>query len=119
MRCSKASIMLVIRPNSGVSVTAPLFVFLLPWGRPGRRVVREACAFLASALAVLAAFSASRRITCSTHPGNARRAWVLINDKVKKASPGTGLPYKLEKNRSRPCVCVPALVTTTSSPPRR
>jgi hypothetical protein len=75
---------------------------LLPFGRPGRRLVMEECAFLASALALLAAFSASLRITCSTHTGNARRAWVLINDNVKKASPGTGLPYRLEKHRSRP-----------------
>ena len=41
---------------------------------------------------------------------------MLTKDNVKKASPGTGLPYRLEKNRSRPWVCFPALVATTSSP---
>jgi len=34
--------------------------------------------------------------------GNDRRFWTLTRDKVKKDSPGTGLPYKLEKKRSRP-----------------
>src|SRR2546421_12341815 len=90
MRCNKASIMLLIRPNSGVSVTSALFLFLLPCGRPGRRLAMAAGDFLAATVALLAAFSASLRTTCSTRTGNARRAWMLTNDKVKKASPGTG-----------------------------
>src|SRR5712692_9689590 len=109
----------VIRENSGVRVTADLGVFLLPLGRPGRRLVGEGGCFLASALALLAAFSASLRTTCSTRTGNERRCWVLTKDNAKKASPGTGLPYRLEKNRSKPWVCLPALVATTSSPTRR
>jgi len=28
-----------------------------------------------------------------------RRSWVLINDYVRQASPGTGLPSRLERNR--------------------
>jgi hypothetical protein len=58
--------------------------------------------FLAAALALLAAFSVSLRTTCSTRIGNERRCWVLTKEKVKKASPGTGLPYRLAKHRSRP-----------------
>src|SRR5216683_6570422 len=111
--------MAVMRPNSGVHVPSALGVFLLPFGRPGRRLAVDGFCFLASALALLAAFSASLRTTCSTRRGNERRAWVLTNDNVKKASPGTGLPYRLEKNRSSPWVCLPALVATTSSPARR
>src|SRR5712692_9977701 len=131
MSFSKASSMLVMRPNSGVRVTSALGLFLLPLGRPGRRLfllplgrpgrrlaVEGAC-FLASALALLGAFSAALRTTCSTRIGNERRCWVLTKEKVKKASPGTGLPYRLEKNRSRPWVCFPALVATNSSPTSR
>src|SRR2546425_8782171 len=119
MSCSKASSQLVIRNNSGVKVTSALGVFLLPFGRPGRRFAHGDLAFLAAALALLAAFSASLRTTCSTRRGNERRCWVLTNDNVKKASPGTGLPYRLAKNRSKPWVCLPALVATTSSPTSR
>src|SRR4029434_5858033 len=96
-----------------------LLVFVLPFGRPGRRFSCGALAFLAAALALLAAFSASLRTTCSTRIGNARRFWTLTRDTVKKARPGTGLPYKLAKKRSRPCVHLPALVTMTSSPAAR
>src|SRR6266851_6545166 len=103
----------VMRNNSGVRVTSVLGVFLLSFGRPGRRFAVEGVCFLASALALLAAFSAALRTTCSTRIGKARRAWTLTSDRVKKASPGTGLPYKLEKKRSRPWVVFPALVTTT------
>jgi hypothetical protein len=46
--------------------------------------------FLAAALALLAAFSASLRTTCSTRIGNERRCWRLTKDNAKKASPGTG-----------------------------
>ena len=109
----------VMRDNSGVSVTAALGVFLLPFGRPGRRLAVADLSFFAAALALLAACSAALRTTCSTQTGNERRCWVLTKDNVKKASPGTGLPYKLAKNRSRPWVCLPALVATTSSPTRR
>src|SRR3989442_10155759 len=119
MRCSKASSQLVIRTNAGVKVTSALGVFVLPFGRPGRRFAHGALDFLAAALALLAACSASLRTTCSTRIGNERRAWPLTSDRVKKAHPGTGLPYRLAKNRSRPWVCLPALVATTSSPTSR
>ena len=59
----------VIRNSSGVKGTLALGVFLLPFGRPGRRLVHGALAFLAAALALLAAFSASLRTTCSTRRG--------------------------------------------------
>src|SRR5262249_22563039 len=100
----------------GVSVAAALGVFLLPFGRPGRRVAGVPVGFLAAALVLLAAFSASLRTTCSMRMGNDRRCWTLTRESVKKARPGTGLPYKLAKNRSRPWVCLPAFVTMTSSP---
>src|SRR6267143_5490748 len=108
--------MALIRTSSGGSVTGALGLFVLPCGRPRRRFSPGAGAFLASALALLAAFSPALRTTCSTRRGNERRAWTLTSDKVKKANPGTGLPYKLAKKRSRPWVVLPALVTTTSSP---
>jgi hypothetical protein len=109
----------VMRPNSGVRGASALGVFLLPFGRPGRRLAGEAVCFLAAALALLAAFSASLRTTCSTRIGNERLACTLTSDRVKNANPGTGLPYKLEKQRSRPWVSLPALVATTSSPTNR
>jgi hypothetical protein len=108
-----------MRTPSGVGVTSAWGVFLLPFGRPGRRLAVDRLCFLASAWALLAAFSASLRTTCSTRRGNARRAWMLTHDNVKKASPGTGLPYRLEKNRSSPWVGLPALVATTASPASR
>src|SRR2546425_575751 len=92
----------VMRTHSGVGVTSALGLFLLPFGRPGRRFPVGGFRFLASALALVAAFSASLRTTCSMRRGNERRAWVLTNDNVKKARPGTDLPYRLEKKRSRP-----------------
>src|SRR5712692_839061 len=111
--------MCLIRPNSWVSVASVLALFLLPFGRPRHCLAVDGGGFLAAALALLAAFSASLRTTCSTRTGNARRCWILTKDNAKKASPGTGLPYRLAKNRSRPWVVLPALVTTTSSPTRR
>src|SRR5262249_9344863 len=105
--------MLVIRTSSGVSVAAALGLFLLPLGRPGRRVACAPVGFWVAALALLAAFSASLRTTGSMRSGNDRRFWTLTRESVKKASPGTGLPYKLAKNRSRPWVCFPAFVTMT------
>src|SRR5215470_13083737 len=108
-----------MRPNSGVQVLSALGLFLLPLGRPGRRLAHGTLRFLAAALALLAAFSAALRTTCSTRSGNERRAWTLTSDRAKNANPRTGLPYKLAKNRSRPCVHVPALVTMTSSPATR
>src|SRR3989442_15187039 len=111
--------MCLIRPSSGDNVASVLALFLLPLGRPGHRLTLVGGRFLAAALALLAAFSASLRTTCSTRIGNERRAWTLTSDRVKKANPGTGLPYKLAKNRSRPCVHLPALVTMTASPATR
>src|SRR5919199_6296067 len=99
--------MAVIRTSAGVSVTAAFWAFVLPFGRPGRRFADGVFDFLAAALALLAAFSASLRTTCSTRIGNECRAWTLTSERVKKANPGTALPYKLAKNRSRPCVHVP------------
>src|SRR5712692_2803308 len=111
--------MCLIHPNSWVSVASVLAVFLLPFGRPGHRLAVDGGDFLAAALALLTAFSASLRTTCSTRTGNERRCWMLTKDNAKKASPGTGLPYRLAKNRSKPWVLLPALVTTTSSPTSR
>jgi hypothetical protein len=108
-----------MRPHSGVRGTSALGLFLLPFGRPGRRFSHGVLGFLAAAGALLAAFSASLRTTCSTRSGNERRCGVLTQENVKKASPGTGLPYRLAQNRSRPWVCFPALVATTSSPTSR
>jgi hypothetical protein len=105
--------------NSGVRVPSAYWVFLLPFGRPGRRLATDGFCCLALALALLAAFSAALRIPGSRHIGNEDRAWVLTQDHMKQASPGTGLPYRRDKNRSSPWVCWPALVTTTSSPARR
>ena len=85
-----------------MSVRVALVVFGLPFGRPRGRLAVDGCGFLAAALALLAAFSASLRTTCSTRIGNARRFWTLTRDTVKKARPGTGLPYRLAKKRSRP-----------------
>src|SRR5262245_2623442 len=92
---------------------------LAPLGTPRPRCAPRTLRFLAAALALLAAFSASLRTTCSTRIGNECRCWRLTKDNTKKASPGTGLPYRLAKNRSRPWVCWPALVATTSSPTSR
>ena len=44
---------------------------------------------------------------------------VEIRAKLKKAMPGTAFCRMPEKKRSRPKVCLPALVTTTSSPAKR
>ena len=43
----------------------------------------------------------------------------LLAERAKQANPGTTWLYRLAKNRSRPSVCLPALVTTTSSPASR
>ena len=60
---SKAVSMVWIRTSSGVKVTVALGWFVLPFGRPGRRLAPSAFDFLAAALALLAAFSASLRTT--------------------------------------------------------
>src|SRR5215813_11629791 len=109
--CSKASSQPAIRLNSGVKVPSALGLFLLPLGRPGRRLALGALTFLAAAFALLAAFSASLRITGSTRSGNARRAWTLTSDRVKKANPGTGLPYSNRspyenRNHAAACDCI-------------
>src|SRR5262252_5514079 len=59
MRSSKASSRAVMRPNSGVRGVAAFDWVLLPCGRPRGRLVVETVCFLASAFALLAAFSAS------------------------------------------------------------
>jgi hypothetical protein len=100
--CSKASSMAVRRDNAGVSGTSAVGWCLLPWGRPGRRDGADGFCCLAAALALLAAFSAALRTTCSTRIGKARRAWTLTSEQAKKAKPGIGFPYRLEKQRSSP-----------------
>ena len=92
IRWSNAVSMVWSRTSSGVRITGTLPWFVLPFGRPGRRVVPDPAGFLAAALALLAAFSASVRTTCSMHKGKERRCGTLTRDRVKKASPGTGLP---------------------------
>jgi len=115
---SKASIMALLRTSSGVSVTGALGGFRLPCGRPGHRCALAPLRVLAAALAFRAVCSASRRTTCSLWTGNERRACTLMKERATKAHPGTGLPYKLEKNRSKPWVVWPAVVPPTSSPAR-
>ena len=109
----------VRRTTSGVKRASALGLFLLPCGRPGRRWAGDGVGFLLAAWALLSAFSASLRTIGSTRIGNEHRCWVFTKDNVKKASPGTGLPYRLAKNRSRPYVWWPALLVTPSSPTRR
>src|SRR5262249_58731361 len=116
IRWSKAVSMAVIGTSAGVSGAAALWVFVRPLGRPGRRVAAERFRFFAAAFALLAAFSASLRPTCSRRIGNDRRFWPLTRESVKQASPGTALPYKLAKNRARQWGCWPAVVTLSSSP---
>ena len=94
-------------------------MFWQPFGRPGLRLAVDGFCCFACALALLATFSASLRTLCWTPSVNEPRSCVLTSDKVRKDSPGTGLPYRLEKNRSSPYVCLPAFVTTTSSPASR
>src|SRR6266508_5157007 len=112
MRVSNAPSMIWMRLSSGVSSTLVLALVVLPFGRPGLRFGAGADDRLLAALARAAAFSSGLRTTCSTAIGNERRCVVLINDRVKNARPGTLFQYRLAKKRSRPCVCVPALVTT-------
>src|SRR6266540_2679727 len=111
--------MVWMRHSSGVNSTAVLALVVLPLGRPGFRFGAAAGIIVALLLAGLAAFSAAVRSTCSIWMGNERRRWVLISDRVKNANPGTTLPYRPAKKRSSPWVCLPALVTTVSSPPTR
>ena len=117
--CSKASSRPVLRSHSGVRVPSAGGVCGLPCRRPGRRLPGAGGCCWAAAVALLAAFSASLRTTCSTRSGTARRSGVLTQDNVKKARPGTGLPYRRAKKRSSPGGCLPAVVTTTSAPARR
>jgi hypothetical protein len=91
-----------MRPSSGVSVTSAWGVCWRPCGRPGRRVAVDGCCGFAVALAVLATCSAALRTLCWTRSGNERRSCVLTSDQVHKDSPGTGVPDRLEKNRSSP-----------------
>src|SRR5712692_8038464 len=100
--CSCLGIMVWRRGGSGRKVTGVFSLFLLPLGRPdwpcGAFVFRG-CVFL-WLVACVATFSASVRTIGSTMVGYERRCWVLINDKGKKDSPGTGLPYKDDKKRA-------------------
>ena len=93
-----------MRTSSGESVPAAFGGSCSPLDALGGAWRWWQSRFLAAALALLAAFSASLRTTCSTRTGNERRCWMLTKDNAKKASPGTGLPYKLAKKRSRPWV---------------
>src|SRR6266545_5339041 len=108
--------MVWMRVSSGVKSTAVLAVVVLPVGRPGLRFGGGLGAALTAALVRAAACSCGVRTTCSSWMGNERRGWVLINDSVKNARPGTLLPYRLATKRPSPEVCLPALVTTVSSP---
>src|SRR6058998_1513571 len=117
--CRSFCIMAWIRSSSGFSVTAVLCWFLLPLGRPGWPFLAfflSFAVFLAVFLSRVAVFSTSLRTICSTIIGYECRFWVLIRDKVKKESPGTGLPYNDEKKRSNPYVFFPDFVTIHSSP---
>ena len=87
MRSSSARIMVWMRDNSGDNATGVLAVVVLPFGRPGFRLVATG-----AALARAAAFSYGVRRTCSTAMGNERRSLVLISERVKKARPGMHLP---------------------------
>src|SRR5712692_11777793 len=113
--------MVWMRCSSGLKVTWGFSLFLLPLGRPGLPFGAFCCRWCVFLwlVACVATFSASVRTIGSTMVGYERRCWVLINDKGKKDSPGTGLPSKDEKKRSTPSVFFPDLVTTHASPPRR
>src|SRR5262249_20703008 len=100
INCSKDSIILLIRTNSGVSVTAALALFFRPWGRPGRRLAVGDCCFLAVALALLAAFSASLRTICSTRSGTARRSGTMTRERAKTYTDGTGWLERRAKKRA-------------------
>src|SRR6476661_2146558 len=108
-----------MRSNSGDKLTAVFGWLRLPFGRPRGRGGPGGAAFvvfLAAAAARLAAFSAGDRTTWSSRSGKARRVRVLTRAKLKKATLGTTFCMTPEKKRSSPCVFLPALVTTTSSP---
>ena len=64
-------------------------------------------------LLLLAGLAGGAFATCSLRTGYDLRCVTLINDKLRKHSPGTALPYSDEKKRSKPYVCLPAFVTTT------
>src|SRR5262249_26335660 len=70
-----------VRTSCGVSVVAAWEGFLLPFGRPGRRVECPPLGGLAAALALRAVFSTSLRTTCSTRMGNDRRFWTLTRER--------------------------------------
>src|SRR5262245_39034658 len=103
-----------MRLNSADNAGVVLAVLVLPLGRPGLRFLLGL-----AALAFSAACSEAVRTTCSTAMGNERRSLVLMSERVKNARPGTLLPYREAKKRSRPGVCLPDLVTTVSSPASR
>ena len=56
-----------------------------------------ALGFLAAALALLAAFSASLRTTCSTRIGNERRCWMLTKRQGEEGQPGHRLAIQTGK----------------------
>src|SRR4051794_12170638 len=101
-----------MRTSSGDKGASALGMALEPLGRPGGRLATGCLVFLAAALALLAAFSASERTTWSSRTGKARRSLVLTSAKLKKAREGTECWKMEEKKRSTPKVVLPALVTT-------
>ena len=111
IRWSNIVSMVWSRTSSGVRITGTLPWFVLPFGRPGRRVVPDPAGFLAAALALLAAFSASVRTTCSMHKGKERRCGASFKDRVRPAR----VPAAVETRKKpiQPMGCLPALVATT------
>ncbi len=116
IRSNRAAIIPLMCNSSRLRVTAVLSWFFEPLGRPRRRFLL-AGGVTWTGLALPG--GGEGRTTCSIRTGNECRCSMLTKDKLKNASPGTGRLYKLEKNRPRPWVCLPALVTTTSSPTKR
>src|SRR6266545_2165524 len=102
MRSISCRTIVWMRHREGVNSTAVLALVVLPLGRPGLRFGAAAGTVVALALARAAAFSSGVRSTCSIWMGNDLLCWVLISDRVKNASPGTLLPYRLAKKRSSP-----------------
>ena len=84
---SCCGIMIGLRCRAEFSTTGVFARFWLPWGRPGWAWLAEPRLW---ALARAAAVAASVRRRCATRIGYERRSLTLSQDKVQKASPGTG-----------------------------